>query len=156
MMPRLCIVRGNGNRRLLQRKAFDDDCEVFDNVVFLRSIDDNLNLFRELAELFVSDCAHRLAVVDDALERQDSETLEFIAHSIRGSAAYLHAPAMYRAALTLETLAQARDFTQTHEACAHLLHEVARLIWALSGQLSKRKSRQAVRHEGSALRIVRE
>jgi HPt (histidine-containing phosphotransfer) domain-containing protein len=149
IMPRLWIVRSNDLRRE------DDDCEVFDSVVFLRSIDGNLNLFQELAELFVSDCARRLAVADNALERQDSKALEIIAHSIRGSAAYLHAPAVYRAALTLETLARARDLTQTHEACADLVHEVARLIRVLSTQLSKLKSRPAVRHKGSLLRVVR-
>jgi len=155
-MPRLWIVRSNDDRRPLPREACDEsDCAVFDSVAFLRSIDGNLTLFRELAELFVRDCARRLAVAEDALERQDSDALEIIANSIRGSAASLHAPAAYRAALTLEMLARARDFTQTHEACAHLLHAVARLIRVLSTHLSKRTSRPAVRHVGRALRMVR-
>lgn len=155
-MPRLWVVRSTDDPRLLQREALDEyDDEVFDSVALLRSIDGNLTLFRELAELFVSDCARRLAAAEDALEREDSEALEIVARSIRGSAAYLHAPAAYRAAGTLEMLARARDFTHVHEACAHLLHEVARLIRALSTQLSKRQVRPAMQHAGRTLRMVR-
>lgn len=155
-MPRLWVVRSNDDPRLLQREAHEGyDDAVFNSVAFLRSIDGNLTLFRELAELFVSDCARRLAAAEDALERQDSEALEIVAHAIRGSAAYLHAPAAYRSARTLEMLAHARDFTDAHEACAHLLHELARLIRALSTQLSKRQVRPVMRRAGRGLQMVR-
>jgi HPt (histidine-containing phosphotransfer) domain-containing protein len=108
--------------------------DVFDYTTFLRSIDGNVHVFRELAELLVQDCPRRLACVLDALARQDGEALESAAHMLKGSAGYFCAPSAYAAALTVEAVAQARDFTRAREACAKLEHEVHRLMRALTDQ----------------------
>jgi HPt (histidine-containing phosphotransfer) domain-containing protein len=109
--------------------------DVFDFTTFLRSIDGNVRVFRELAELLMADCPRRLACVRDALERQDGEALESAAHMLKGSAGYFCAPSAYAAAVAVEAVAQARDFIRARAACARLEHEVDRLMRALAGQL---------------------
>jgi HPt (histidine-containing phosphotransfer) domain-containing protein len=115
--------------------------DVFDRVTFLHSIGGSLEVFRELAELFLGECARRLAAVRDALDHRDSGALEDAAHLIKGSAGYLRAPRAYTAAQTVETLARAHDLTLAHEACAQLEQEVVRLARVLAAQLSQDDTR---------------
>lgn len=117
--------------------------EAFDSVTFLRSIGGNLDVFRELAGLFVADSARRLAALRDALERQDGEALENAAHVLKGSAGYFCAPRAYAAALKVETLALAADFTLAQEACSKLEHEIIRLTTELASQSSMDEFRLA-------------
>ena len=110
--------------------------DVFDKATFLQSLGGSMDLFQEVASLFLADCTRRLLCVREALERRDRDGLEAAAHQIKGSAGYFCAPRAYAAALKVERLALAGDFVRARGACARLEQEVARLRRALTTESS--------------------
>ena len=91
----------------------------------------DIELFCEIARLFLEDCPKRLSVMRDALSCGDCGTLERVAHSLKGSVSNFAAADAMRAARELEELARARNVDRVHEACAKVDVEVTRLAAAL-------------------------
>jgi HPt (histidine-containing phosphotransfer) domain-containing protein len=94
--------------------------EVFDRGKFLANVDGNVQLMQEVVGLFLADCPRRMAAVHDAVARGDRTALEHAAHMLKGSAGYISAPAVFSAALELETIARHGDLADAHRACAKL------------------------------------
>jgi two-component system sensor histidine kinase/response regulator len=105
---------------------------VFDRRRFLANVDGNLEVLQEVARLFLEDCPRRLAALDDARTRRDRVALEHAAHTLKGSAGYLSAPGVFRAADKLETIARCGDLADADAACATLQLETRELAEVLS------------------------
>jgi len=106
---------------------------VFDHHRFLANVDGNLDLMREIAQLFLEDCPRRLAALHDAMARRDRAALEQAAHTLKGSAGYISAPGVFLAADAVETIARCGDLSAVDDACTRLQLETRQLVQALAG-----------------------
>jgi HPt (histidine-containing phosphotransfer) domain-containing protein len=61
-------------------------------------------LLREVIKLFLEDCPLRVRAIKAAVDQRDGNLLRTAAHSLKGAAANLAAPALFDAARTLEQL----------------------------------------------------
>ena len=95
----------------------DEDCsanrdtKLFDRNAFLRKLDDDLELYRELLDDFIQGTNDYVKDIDDGVKENDFEKIQLAAHSIKGSAGSIEAAQMQAAAHAVEKAAkeQAKD-----------------------------------------------
>ena len=134
--PERDLADGGGTLLAFDDPSMDTDCltpTIFDRHRFLANVDGNLELAREVAQLFLDDCPRRLAALRDAMVRRDCAALEQAAHTLKGSAGYISAPDVFTAADAVETIARCGDLTAANDACARLQHATGQLVQALAG-----------------------
>jgi CheY-like chemotaxis protein/HPt (histidine-containing phosphotransfer) domain-containing protein len=102
-----------------------------DRAALLRSVDGDLELLRELTTCFLADCPRRVADITSAVARRDGTALEHAAHALKGSAANLAAPTVFRLAQDLERMGRLGDWTDSQTASAALEKEMNCLKSAL-------------------------
>ena len=105
---------------------------VIDRVEALERVEGDVDLLRELVEVFLEDVPTRMAEIREALERRDAEGLRSAAHSLKGAAANLSACAVSAAAERLEMAGRNQDFAETESAYAVLVTETDRLTHELA------------------------
>lgn len=103
-----------------------------DTAAALELLEGDTELLREVAALFLDDCANRLSRLRDALREGDSKALELAAHSIKGSVSNFAARRAAAAALAVELIARSGDLGGASQACAALEEEVDRVKRALT------------------------
>jgi PAS domain S-box-containing protein len=95
---------------------------------FLKSMDGDESLARELVDLFIESGDETLAAILNALGTNDYVAVGEQAHSLKGASANLRATATAQAAARLEAAAKARDLPQIDTAASELRSEVTRTI----------------------------
>jgi CheY-like chemotaxis protein len=75
---------------------------AFDMAAALKRVDGDLDLLKELAGLFLSDCPHRMAEIRNAIAERDATRLGHAAHALKGSVANFAAHRAVEAAKHLE------------------------------------------------------
>jgi PAS domain S-box-containing protein len=76
--------------------------QVFDQAGFFDRLMGDIELAREVLDIFVSDMPHQLGLLQQAQEAGDAETLQRIAHLIKGAAANIGADDMRQLAAEIE------------------------------------------------------
>lgn len=99
-----------------------------------------MDFLQELAGLFLEDCPRLLAEIRTAVTGGDARTLEYAAHTLKGSVANFGAEAAREAAFRLEALGRAGDLKPAPEAYSALEQEIQRFTQAL-GALAQELSR---------------
>jgi CheY-like chemotaxis protein/HPt (histidine-containing phosphotransfer) domain-containing protein len=112
----------------LEQAPFD---EVLNTAAVLTRVDGDLELLRNIVELFLDEAPKLLWEIGDAVTRRDREALERAAHTLKGSVGNFHASTVVEAALRLETMGREGNFVGAQEALAALESETARLKPAL-------------------------
>ena len=92
----------------------------FDLAAFIERTDNDIELARELVEIFFEDCPKTLVEIRDAIEQGDSESLERAAHSMKGVLGYFSHSRSVEAALRLQTMGLDRDLSGARTALAEL------------------------------------
>ena len=105
---------------------------VLDTQAALERLEGDLQLLRELAEIFRENATQLLTQIRDACARQDVPALLLAAHSLKGSAANLSAEAVCHVAEQLEQLTFGRDLRGCSPLVASLEAEMQRLERALT------------------------
>jgi len=95
---------------------------------FLKSMDGDECLARELVDLFIESGDETLAAILNALGANDYAAVSQQAHSLKGASANLRATATAQAAARLEAAAKAGDIPQIGTAATALKTEVSRTI----------------------------
>ncbi len=95
---------------------------------FLRSMDGDESLARELVDLFIESGDETLAAILNALGANDYAAVSEQAHSLKGASANLRAAATTEAAARLEAAAKAGDRPQIDTLATELKTEVTRTI----------------------------
>ena len=95
------------------------------------NVDDDHELFVELAGLFLTDLPQQMQNIHRAAEAKQMEELARLAHRMKGSVANFAAKATHAAALQLEMTARRADFGHLPFALAALENETERLKNAL-------------------------
>ena len=99
-----------------------------DWTAFLKSMDGDESLARELVDLFIESGDETLAAILNALGANDYAAVSEQAHSLKGASANLRATATAQAAARLEAAAKAGDAPQIDTAASALKAEVTRTI----------------------------
>lgn len=105
---------------------------LVDAAAALDRVDGDVQVLRELVDLFLDDCPHRLAEIHEALERQDGNRLKNAAHALKGAVGNFGARPIVTLAMTLEKLAVAGNFADARPAVAALEQDLASLNAALT------------------------
>ncbi len=92
----------------------------FDKSMALQRLGGDESLYQELVVMFHRDTPSLLAEIQSAMEIRDAETLRRLAHSLKGSAAYVGAQEMSAAAYQLERLAAAASWSDIPAAWQEL------------------------------------
>ena len=95
---------------------------------FLKSMDGDEGLARELVDLFIESGDETLAAILNALGANDYAAVSEQAHSLKGASANLRATATAQAAARLEAAARTGDAPQIDTAATELKTEVTRTI----------------------------
>lgn len=112
-----------------------DGNAVIDPTAILERFDSDIALLREVSQLFLDDCPHRLAEMRHALAGRDCKAVADVTHSLRGSLGNFGARLAIDAAWRLERCARSGDLSEADEACAALEREVLRVELALKALL---------------------
>jgi len=99
-----------------------------DWTAFMKSMDGDETLARELIELFIASGDETLATIVSALGMHDYVTVGAQAHSLKGASANLRATAAAQAAARLEAAARAGKRAEVDTLAAELRAEVTRTI----------------------------
>src|SRR5262249_15467432 len=103
-----------------------------DRQVALARVGDDMDLLKEIAELFLSDYPTTLTEIHDAVGRSDWSTVERSAHGLKGAVANFGAEGATTAALHLERLGRFKEATQIPQAVEELERELASLATDLA------------------------
>lgn len=87
----------------------DRDTKLFDRNAFLKKLDDDLELYRELLDDFIEGTNDYLKDIEDGRRGNDFEKIRISAHSIKGSAGSIEAAQMQAAAYAVEKAAKEHD-----------------------------------------------
>ena len=92
-----------------------DSHQVFDTEGVLTTVGGDMELLGEMKAIFLEDAPLQLARIADGMARKDAPAVRLSAHSLKGSAASLHAPRLKAAAFALETMGRDGDFARMEE-----------------------------------------
>jgi signal transduction histidine kinase/DNA-binding response OmpR family regulator/HPt (histidine-containing phosphotransfer) domain-containing protein len=113
------------------------DAGEFDPGAALALAGGDLDLLRELIELFLTNCPRLLAEIDAAVARRDAGALEQFAHRLKGAVGVFADRPAFDAAQRLERAGRRADFHDVDEAHASLHRELQRLEPLLADLLEK-------------------
>jgi two-component system sensor histidine kinase/response regulator len=102
--------------------------QVFDPAGLLERLEGDDELLAELTSLFVAEYPGLLETTRTAVACGDAPGLERAAHTLKGSAANLCAPAVAETALRLEQMGRAGDLKHARATLAELEAELDRLV----------------------------
>jgi len=100
---------------------------VFDANALGTNFDGDFELVRKLADIFTEASVGQLNQVREAIEIGDLQTLELVAHSLKGAVANFRAPAAVEAAARLESIGRSGDLSDADASFAVLEKEIERL-----------------------------
>lgn len=103
-----------------------------DKATVLDRVEGDVELLKELVDLFRDDSARLLRELHAALDQGDARALERSAHALKGSVGNFCASSAWEAALNLETLARSGVIVGAEEA----LHALDREVEALNADLA--------------------
>jgi HPt (histidine-containing phosphotransfer) domain-containing protein len=101
--------------------------ERFDPESLWNRVDGDLDLLRELVELFTEEAPRMLARIEEAIEHGSASDLEKASHKIKGSVLQFSAHAATAIALELEENARLGSIAGAEELLKKLRHEIDRL-----------------------------
>jgi HPt (histidine-containing phosphotransfer) domain-containing protein len=104
---------------------------AIDKAALLERVGGDVELMREVIQLFMEDCPMQLAAIHAAILSGDAEALRNAAHALRGAAGTLSAAGIVEASLVLERLGAANTLALADAAWKTLNAEAAHLAAAL-------------------------
>jgi HPt (histidine-containing phosphotransfer) domain-containing protein len=125
----MCIPAADSHPHRPQVMQMDT---VIDRAALLATVEGDMELVKELVELFLADYPNRLAGLREAMTARDATALARGAHTLKGAVGNLAAHAASAAALCLEQLARTDDLSQVAAAYTTLESEIERLIPVLT------------------------
>jgi len=100
---------------------------AFDASWLLANFEDDFDLIRRLADVFVEASVGQLNQIGEAIVIGDFQTVELIAHSLKGAVANFRAPAAVEAAARLESIGRGANLSNAEASFEVLKREVESL-----------------------------
>lgn len=111
--------------------AMQRDESLFDLDRAAEQVGGDVDLLKEVSELFINDCPRMMAAVEQAVFSRDAQTLERAAHKLKGSVACFCAKEAVDAAQRLEDIGASGDLADVDSAYKDLESSIKRLLPAL-------------------------
>ena len=106
---------------------------VFDRAELLERVGGDPVLLDQVVALFIEDCPCRLAEIGAAVESGAAEAIRTSAHTLKGAAGTIAAPALFEASRRLERLGAEHRLDAVPDAWASLRAHAALLLVTLRG-----------------------
>ena len=100
---------------------------IIDREAMLERVGGDMDLLRELVDLFMDDSLRLVDRISKALATKDADELEKAAHGLKGSVLNFEAKSVADVAQALETMGKNRDLTQTQNVVAELQKQIESL-----------------------------
>ena len=100
---------------------------ILDRTAAVEGMGGDESMFDTFIHLLIEDSADKAAEIEDAIDQNDAERLERVAHSLRGAAATMYAERVREVAYRLEVMGQNEDLSDARVALSCLLDELAAL-----------------------------
>lgn len=110
-----------------RRKGSQVGRPVMDLQIALCRVGGDVDLLKEIAEIFLDDYPKTLSVLETAVAGGDLETLERSAHGLKGAVANFGAQDAFEAAQKLESLGHAKQLNGVSEALTSLVSSLSTL-----------------------------
>ncbi len=94
-------------------------------------LDGDFDLFKELAQLFLSDSPKLISAIEEAIKNRNSEKIGKSSHTIKGAVANFSAEKAFNAALELEKIGKNQELEKAEVAFNKLMAEVENMRKAL-------------------------
>ena len=117
--------------RVKQVAEVDKSVAVFDRALALSRVGGDVELLKEIAELFLDDYPKSLSELHQAVESGDARRVERTAHGLKGSVSNFGARPVVDAALQLETMGRAQKLVEVEQ----VLHTLELALAALRPEL---------------------
>ena len=104
---------------------------AFDKSELLERVGGDAEICAEILKVFIDDIPVRIQEMEDALQRQDYETLKRGAHTIKGSSGNVGALKLQEAAYQLETSAAAGEMASAREKLDAIITEFKKVYKAI-------------------------
>jgi signal transduction histidine kinase/CheY-like chemotaxis protein/HPt (histidine-containing phosphotransfer) domain-containing protein len=117
----------------------DREKDVFDRSLAINGIDGDLNLFSEIAGIFISNCMHMISQIREAIRQGNASDLESAAHALKGSVSNFGAQPSVKLAQKLEIMGKNRHLGATMDVFTELEIEIENLRKALEESVSALK-----------------
>jgi HPt (histidine-containing phosphotransfer) domain-containing protein len=111
--------------------------EAFSMTEALEHVEGDLDLLREMADLFLDEVDNMTRAIEQSITAGDPVALQHAAHTLKGSVSNFAAHAATEASFALEKMGRQQDFTHTSAALAALKSALAQLIPALTALKEK-------------------
>jgi two-component system sensor histidine kinase/response regulator len=99
----------------------------FDGNGLLARADGNVQLMKELVNLFLAEYPKSLSTIGDAVAKRDSKKLEFAAHTLKGALSNLSATQASEVAMRLEMMGRQGNLEEAEKIYAELEQQIERL-----------------------------
>lgn len=113
-----------------------DSDQVFDTEGVLTTVGGDMELLAEMKAIFLEDAPVQIARIAEGMARRDAPAVRLSAHSMKGSAASLHAPRLKAAAFALETMGKDGDFAGMEAGLRRVRAELDTFVGALNEWMS--------------------
>jgi HPt (histidine-containing phosphotransfer) domain-containing protein len=117
--------------------------DVFDLSRTLEAVDGDIELFKEIAELFLEDLPDSMTQIRESISKNDANALELTAHSLKGSVGNFGAKRAFDAAYRLEVMGKEGRPGETDAAMSKLQSEIKDLETAMQTALRETTSEGA-------------
>lgn len=130
------IRRKHSFRTEFVRRGFDKlKIETFDSVALWERVNRDIELLRDLVDLFEQQCPVLLEGIESAIRRSSYPDLQKLSHKLKGSLLQFSARQAASMASALEEMAKQRKVEGAEQALARLKAEIGRLMLALKGMI---------------------
>lgn len=107
------------------------EAEALNVTEALERVEGDIELLKELAELFLQECPRMLAEIEHAIAAGDPQALQHAAHTLKGSVSNFAASRAAEASLVLEKMGRQQNLVGAAAAFSTLQHELTRVNPAL-------------------------
>ena len=109
--------------------------ETFDSVALWERVNRDIELLRDLVDLFEEQCPVLLDGIESAIHRSSYADLQKLSHKLKGSLLQFSARQAAPIASGLEEMAKSRRLEGAEQALARLKTEIGRLLPALKDMI---------------------
>lgn len=109
---------------------------IFDKDQLLENLDHDMDLIKDLVEIYISTIEERLKEIDISIKTSDYEALRVSAHTLKGSSSNFFANNVVEISAKLEALGKNKTLENTNEIFNQLKNEVELLSKSLQDFIS--------------------
>jgi HPt (histidine-containing phosphotransfer) domain-containing protein len=120
-----------------KQSSVEEQLFRLDESVALSRVGGDVELLREVIDLFLNDYPQSLEMIREAVARGDQSGLERHAHTLKGSVSTFGAQEAFEAALALEKQGRSGDLTSAADGLRRLEHALTALRPGLEALQSK-------------------